>query len=128
MRQTVSISGHRRVSALESSKNWSRFRCFTWSKLKTTNVCYGAPNTAFFLLFFYIIFEILGGFGRFMCYFLLFVKILPFPLLFCIQKPLQSTQHPKKWVVRHKNRPNRSNSSKVMTAISTMQQVPFCSL
>ena len=56
--------------------------------------------------------------------FFLFMKILPFPLIFCSQKPLQSTQHPKKWVVRHKNRPNPPYGSKV-TFIFTFA---FCSI
>ena len=47
-----------------------------------------------------------------------------FPLLFCSQKSLKSTQHPKKWVVRHKNRPTPPYGSKV-TFIFTFVFVQF---
>ena len=44
--------------------------------------------------------------------------VLPLQSIFLFWKPLKSTQHPWIWVVRHKNRPNRSSSSKVMVNFS----------
>ena len=44
--------------------------------------------------------------------------VLPLQSIFLVWKPLKSTQHPWIWVVRHKNRPNRSSSSKVMVNLS----------
>ena len=48
----------------------------------------------------------------------LILGVLPLQSIFLVWKPLKSTQHPWIWVVRHKNRPNRSSHSKVMVNYS----------